>query len=88
MMENVLEIDKETRQVVWRVAQALPDQRLQTPWGAMWRGEELGAGLAVWVDAREAFDLTMIYGPTRYFEAVAPGRHRFILTVLDSTDVA
>jgi hypothetical protein len=88
MTDNALAIDKETREVVWRVAQTLPDQRLQTPWGDLCRGSDLDAGPEVWVEAREAFDLTMIYGPTSYFEAIVPGRHRFILTVLDSTDVA
>ena len=88
MIDNALEIDKETRAVIWRVAQTLPQKRLQTPWGDLRRGSDQGAGPEVWIDAREAFELTMIYGPTRYFEAIIPGRHRFILTVLDSTDVA
>ena len=87
-MNNMLVIDKETREVIWRVEQTLPHQSVRTPWGDLWRGSNSGAGPEVWVEAREAFDLTMIYGPTSYFEAIIPGRHRFILTVLDSTDVA
>ncbi len=89
MLENsALVIDKEARRVVWRVARTRPDQLLQTPWGDLRRGQERGAGLEVWVEARDAFDLTMIYEDVSYLEAIAPGRHRFILTVLDSTDVA
>jgi hypothetical protein len=86
--DNALEIDKEARWVVWRVAQSLPGRRLQTPWGELWRGAESGAGLEVWIEARESFGLVIDNGPTRYFETITPGRHRFILTTLDSTDVA
>lgn len=82
------EIDETARLVVWNVARAMPEQRLSTPWAILWRGEEQRAGLVIEVKARAAFDLLMHYGPTSYFETVAPGRHRFLLTLLDSTDVA
>ena len=85
---QVLTIDEEERLGSWRVAQARPHEHLRTPWGELWRGEEGGAGLEVWVEAAESFHLLMTYGPTSYFETVAPGRHRYILTALDSTDVA
>lgn len=83
-----LVIDDEARLVIWHVDDTTSRRRLQTPWGELWRGEHLGAGLEVWVAARESFSLMMVYGPTSFFEAIAPGRHRFVLTILDSSDVA
>ena len=88
MSDSALTIDEERRLVTWQVDLTSPHQRLRTPWGELWRDEEGGAGLIVWVEADAAFDLLMSWGSTRYFEAVAPGKHRFILTLLDSTDVA
>jgi len=81
-------INEKIKRVAWRVTPASPGQRWVTPWGEMWLGEEQGAGQVVWVDASECFDLTMTYGPTSYFEAIIPGRQRFLLTLLDSSDVA
>lgn len=88
MAEQALVINEKMRRVTWRVALTSPGQHLVTPWGELWRGEEQGAGQVVWVRANERFDLTMMYGPTSYFETITPGRQRFILTLLDSTDVA
>ena len=88
MPDETLTIDEKMRSVLWQVDETQPFQRLRIPWGVLWRVEEGGAGLEVWVDAAEAFDLLMECGAISYFEAVTPGRHRFILTVLDSTDVA
>ncbi len=88
MTETALMIDEKSRWVSWRVALTPAHQREVSPWGEMWRGEESGAGLEVWVEASASFDLLMQHGPTSYFEAITPGRHRFLLTVLDSTDVA
>ena len=81
-------IDHEARLVIWHVNEATSQHRQQTLWGDLWLGENLGAGLEVWVAARESFTLLMTYGPTSYFEAITPGRHRFVLTILDSSDVA
>jgi hypothetical protein len=88
MTDFSLTIDNEQRLLTWQVDLTPPHQRLRTPWGELWRGEEGGPGLVVWVEASEFFDLLMHYGTASYFEAVTPGRHRFVLTVLDSTDVA
>jgi hypothetical protein len=86
--EPVLEIDSERRQVVWRVRLSQPFVRLQTPWGVLWRGREVGAGVEAWVEAHEGFELIMEGEAMTLFEVVTPGRHRYLLTVLDSTDVA
>ncbi|RUA16372.1 MAG: hypothetical protein DSY55_04270 [Clostridia bacterium] len=83
-----LSIDEAHRTVMWRVEQAAPGRHFSTPWGEIWRGEERGAGLEVWVEAYAAFDLTMETEATIFQEAVLPGLHCFTLTVLDSTDVA
>ena len=88
MIDEILTIDEKAKSVVWRVDGAPPFQRLHIPWGVLWRGREGGAGLEVWLEADDAFDLLMEHGGIRYFEAVTPGPHHFILTVLDSTDVA
>ncbi|HEY80789.1 MAG TPA: hypothetical protein EYP25_10675 [Anaerolineae bacterium] len=84
----MIEIDEAARRVVWRVWRAQPFQPLQTPWGKLWRGEESGQGVEVWVDAHETFDLVMEGETITLFEPISPGRHRYFLTVLDSTDVA
>lgn len=83
-----LMIDEEQRLVIWLVTLSPPHQHLCAPWGELWREDESGAGLVVRVKAREPFDLMMDYGPASYFESVPAGRHRFLLTLLDSTDVA
>ncbi len=84
----MLKIDEAQRLVIWDVRRSAPFQRLQVPWGELWLGEELEAGVEIWVTAHAAFDLIVEGEAIRLFEAVAPGRHRFLLTVLDSTDVA
>ncbi len=86
--DQTIVIDYEARLVIWHLTEATSQHRQQTPWGVLWRGENLGAGLEVWVEASEPFSLLMTYGPTSYFETITPGRHRFILTILDSGDVA
>jgi len=88
MPERALTIDEDERMAIWRVAMTPPYQRLHTPWGELWRGEESGAGQEVWVEATSDFALLMAYGPTSYLEAITPGRHRYLLTALDSADVA
>ncbi len=84
---DVLEIHEAARQVTWRVMAAVPFERLRTPWGWLWRGEETGAGLEVWVEAEMPFLLTVEGEAITLVEHVTPGRHRLLLTALDSTDV-
>ncbi len=88
MDEPRLEIDESRRQILWRVSLCRPFERLSTPWGVLWRGEETGGGVEAWVDAHAAFELIMEGEAITLFESVTPGRHRYLLTVLDSTDVA
>ncbi len=83
----MIEIDEAARRVVWRVWRSQPFQPLQTPWGRLWRGEESGQGVALWVEAEESFELMAEGDIITLFETISPGRHRYLLTVLDSTDV-
>ena len=88
MHKPVIEIDEGARRVVWRVGRSQPFQPLHTPWGRLWRGEESSQGVEAWVDANAAFELVMEGDTITLFESISPGRHRYLLTVLDSTDVA
>ncbi len=85
---DVLEIHEDARQVTWRVMASRPFDRLRTPWGWLWRGEETGAGVEAWVEADADFLLILEGETITLVEHVAPGRHRYLLTVLDSTNVA
>lgn len=88
MAEQALTIVENQRLVVWRVGMTLTKRHLRVPWGELWRGGATEAGQEVWVKADQAFDLLMHHGSISYFEAISPGLHHFVLTVLDSDDVA
>lgn len=64
------------------------EEYLSLPWGVLWRGDEIGGGQEVWVEATAEFDLILHHGPTTFFEHISTGRHRLVLTVLDRTDVS
>ena len=88
MNDPALKIDRDQKLVTWYVQRSKPFQRFQVPWGELWVGEPLEAGTEIWVAADAAFDLMVEGDAVRLFEAITPGRHRFLLTVLDSTDVS
>ncbi len=80
-------VARQERMVEWWIEEATPGERVQTPWGVIWLGEEVGGGQEVGVAADEAFML-VVHGRTASFvEQIAPGYQRLLLTVLDRTDV-
>lgn len=80
-------VARQERRVEWWVEGVAPGERVQTPWGVMWLGGEVGGGQEVWVAADEAFTLVVHGRTTTFSEQVTPGRQRLLLTVLDRTDV-
>lgn len=80
-------VARQERMVEWWIEGATPGERVQTPWGAIWLGQEMGGGREVWVAADGAFTLVVHERTTSFFEQVAPGYHRLLLTALDRTDV-
>lgn len=85
--ENELIFDAEEGWAQWLIMDARSKQKVETPWAELWLGAEQGAGLEVWVQASQAFHLTLFWGETSFFEAITPGRSRLLLTVLDRTEV-
>ncbi|NOX63956.1 MAG: hypothetical protein GXP42_18735 [Chloroflexi bacterium] len=75
------------RLVEWWIEPSSPT-RISSPWGQLWLGASRGQGQEVWVEAQDAFDMILHYEGVSFFERASRGRHRFLLTVLDRTDVA
>ncbi len=86
MCESLLIVDEAQREVIWCVALSHPDQRITTPWGVLWRGQDLPEGLEIWVEAHASFFLIAQGERAIRAEAITPGRHRLLITWLDSTD--
>ena len=86
MCESLLSIDETQREVIWCVALSHPDQRIIIPWGVLWRGRDLPEGLEIWVEAHAPFFLIAQGERAMRAEAITPGRHRLVITWLDSTE--
>ena len=87
MSEPLLILDPHAREAIWDAIQTPVGQRVPLPWGVVWRGEELGAGMEVWVEAWAPFTLVVHGDRVMLLEPIQPGRHRLLLTRLDSTEV-
>lgn len=80
-------VDEGKRLAECRLPAMAPGVRVSLPWGEVWVGEEKGQGAEIWVEAREPFTLLLHGLHADYFEYVQPGTSRYLLTVLDRTDV-